>query len=384
MADLVARPIARSQLRIAVVSSWGVRCGIAEYTALLLGGLPAGLRAPTVLAYRRADASDGPPTIVPSWEIGERFVAADLARAISREDPQVLMIQHQPGLIGWPMLPNLLTDARVRGRTIVVTMHNTRDLDTMDEASRAFLLSALGEVARLIVHSARDLDRLSGFGLDNIVMVPHGATPAAPNHRPSARPLLRGEAPIIGTYGFLLAPKGFGPLIEALKIVRQTWPRATLRMVTAIYDEGPSEVEHHALLDLANRIGLGDALDWHTGFLPRDTSLELLRGCDLLVLPYRPTGEAASGALHTALASLVPTAVTPVDIFREAGDAVAQLSGDVPDVMAPGIVALLQDPDRRRALQARQEAWLEGRSWTRIGRRVFGMAQGLCPDAATA
>ena len=376
LAGLLARPAPEPVRRLAVVTSWGVRCGVAEYTALLLGGLPPEAPAVTVFADDRSPAS-GAPVVVPSWKIGAHFEVQTLARAISRHDPQIVMIQHQPGLIPWPSLASLLGDPRVRSRTIAVTLHNTSDLDAMDDPDRARLRDALGLAGRVLVHAAADLDRMLALGLANTTVIPHGASPADPDRRPPVRAVLDGDAPVIGSYGFLLKPKGFGSLIEALKIVRRTWPRARLRMVTAIYDEGPSEDEHHALLDFADRIGVGGEIEWHTGFLPRTTSLELLGGCDLLVLPYRPTGEAASGALHTALASLVPTAVTPVEIFREAGEAVWRLEGIEPEEMAAGIVTLLQDPDRRRALVERQDAWLHGRNWRLVARRTLDMLQTL-------
>jgi glycosyltransferase involved in cell wall biosynthesis len=148
-------------------------------------------------------------------------------------------------------------------------------------------------------------------------------------------------------------------------------------MVTALYDQGLSEEEHHRLRRLAHDIGVGNEIGWHTGFLPPKTSLELLGGCDLLVLPYKPTPEASSAALRTALASLVPTAVTPIDIFREAGDAVARLPGDTPEQMANGIATLLRDDDHRRALIDRQRAWLDNRSWSRTSARSWRLIEAL-------
>ena len=361
--------------RIAVLTTWGVRCGIAEYAAMLVGAMPATLSTLTILADTRSEARDA-PRVVPAWRLGEDFDADQTARVIARQDPGVLLVQHQPGLFSWERLAALLVDPRVHGRTVVVTLHNTRSLDALDPVARDALAASLAHAARVIVHSPEDLDRLRGFGIADIAVIPQGV-PSSPAQARAAHTLLRHDAPVIGAYGFLLPPKGFGALIEALKILRRTWPQATLRMVTALYDQGPSEVEHHRLLSLAHDIGVGNEVEWHTGFLPPETSQALLAGCDLLVLPYRPTPEASSAALRTALASLVPTAVTPLDIFREAGEAVARLSGDTPDEIAGGVEALLKDADRRRALAGRQQAWLRGRSWDLIAGRTFRMLEAL-------
>jgi FkbM family methyltransferase len=366
-------PVATPLSRVAMMTTWGVRCGIAEYSASLVSALPPGRTTLSILADTRTEAA---ARVVPAWRAGEQFAVGDVAHEIARIDPQVLMIQHQPGLFAWERLADLLGDARLLGRTVTITLHNTRSLEDIDPAAHGALMLALGRADRLIVHAPEDVNRLRRWDVQNVVMIPQG-TPAPHDASRPVRALPPGAAPVIGAYGFLLPPKNFGALIETLKIVRRTWPKATLRMVTALYDQGLSEEEHHRLRRLAHDIGVGNEIDWHTGFLPPKTSLELLGGCDLLVLPYKPTPEASSAALRTALASLVPTAVTPIDIFREAGDAVARLPGDTPEQMANGIATLLRDDDHRRALIDRQRAWLDNRSWSRTSARSWRLIEAL-------
>jgi FkbM family methyltransferase len=377
VAGLMAEPaLPGGPSRIAVMTSWGVRCGIAEYAALLIGALPPTGASLTILADDRSEPHDGRPSVRAAWRLGDRFDVEQTASAIAQEDPDILLVQHQPGLFSWSGLADLLSDTRVHRRTVVVTLHNTRSLEALDEAERTRVVGSFARASRLIVHAPADQDRLSAMQVFNATTVPHGTL--SPPARPKpARTLLAGDAPVIGAYGFLLPPKNFGALIEALPILRRSWPKARLRMVTALYDQGPSEAEHHRLRRLAHDVGVGGEIDWHTGFLPTETSLELLAGCDLLVMPYEPTLEAASGALRIALASLVPTAVTPIDIFRDAGPAVALLPGGSAAEIASGVATLLQDPDRRRALVDRQETWLAGRSWEKVGRRVLRMLEAL-------
>ena len=127
--------------------------------------------------------------------------------------------------------------------------------------------------------------------------------------------------------------------------------------------------------------GVADAIDWHTSFLPPRDSLRLLAGCDVVALPYEPTLEASSAALRTVLASGRPTLVTPIEIFREAGDAVHVAAGHDAAAIRDGLADLLGDEALRGRVMAAQAAWVGGREWTRIARRTFGMLDALFRNA---
>ena len=366
-----ARPEAAR--RIAILTTWGVRCGIAEYARQLVDGRPAGFRAAlAILADRRAAPADG---VHPVWDCGSAFDPDATARAIVSHDPHILMIQHQPGLMAWPALARLLADPRTSDRTVSVTLHNTRHLWMIDPAERRTVLASLATVARVIVHGADDLDRFRTEGFENVVMIPQGA-PAPP---PVAAAFVArdpaGRA-VIGTYGFLLPQKGFFGLLDAFRLILDKRPDARLRMVTAFYDANSAPLAA-ALGAHADALGIAASVDWHTSFLPHDESMTLLTGCDVIVMPYEATLEASSAALRTTLSSLRPVAVTPIEIFREAADAVFVLSGGGKEAIRDGVEALLDDPGGCEALVARQLRWLQGRDWDRIARRTFSMLDGL-------
>ncbi len=366
--------------RIAILTTWGVRCGIAEYARRLVDARPAGFGAAlTILADRRTPAADG---VRPIWDCGPGFDPEAVARAIAACDPDILMIQHQPGLIAWPTLARLLADPRVDDRTVSVTLHNTRHLWMIDPADQQAVLAALAPLARVIVHGADDLDRFRTEGFENVVMIPQGAPSPPPVAAAYVARDPAGRA-VIGTYGFLLPQKGFFGLLDAFRLIRDRRPEARLRMVTALYDASSAPLAA-ALGAHADALGIAASVDWHTSFLPHDESMTLLTGCDVIVMPYEATLEASSAALRTTLSSLRPVAVTPIEIFREAADAVATLSGGGKEAIRDGVEALLDDPGRCEALVERQLRWLQGRNWDRISRRTFSMLDGLFGARAAA
>lgn len=382
--------------RFGWISSWNVRCGVAEYTRHLVGAFSA-FAGPhdrlTVFADDRIAAlteTVGGHTVevVPAWTLGGVDTIGRLAGAVSRNDPDVLMIEHQPGLIHWPGLVRLLADQRLADRVVVITLHTTLDLLSLPADGQAAVIDALRVVARIVVHTVADANFLLERGLsDNVVLMAQGAP--APRSVPAPRSMApRTDAPVIGCYGFLLPSKGIGRLIEAIPALRETWPLVKVRLVNALYGAIESDDEFNACMALAAKLGVRDCIEWVTDFLPHERSMELLRGCDLIVLPYRQTPEASSAALRSCLASLTPVVVTPIPIFDEAGDAVARFEADTPEAIAAGIAGLLADSDARTALADAARRWLGERSWEAIARRTHGMLAGLlaarAPDFAPA
>ena len=380
--DLLLAPPAEP-VRVAWVSPWAVRCGVAEYSRHLLSHLPGdGIAAVTVLSDRRppdpvAAAFSGQvqPRIVPAWGLGDAAIIRDLAAALSTEDPHTVVVQHQPGLMPWPVLADLLRHPVLRDRAVLVTLHNTRHLGEIE--ARPDVLDALRGAGRVIVHTVADLNRLRGWGvMANTMLLPHG-TPA-PGPVPAVSALDRSRDVTIGCYGFLLPGKGVPELVHAVSRLGDRWPKARLRLVTAAYPGQDGEAELTAVRTAIEATGQQNVVELLAGFLPHDHSMQLLAECDLVVLPYQASLEASSAALRTVLASGVPVAVTPLPLFDEAEAAVLRLPGIDPTSIAEGISGLLDDHGLRLASVAAGRAWTLARGWDGIGRRVAGLLRNGC------
>jgi FkbM family methyltransferase len=390
-AELLMLPPA-PPLRIGWVSSWGVRCGVAEYSRHLLDAI-LGMRERaeiTILCDKRTtdDAPEALGAIVwPCWELGLRDGAKPLARAVAEIDPDILVIQHQPGLIVWESLAELLRSASVTARPVVLVLHTTQGILDISDENRGAALAALGGVARVVVHTIHDVNRLKALGLvANVAMIRQGAVALNEPTRAVVAPLERRPA-IIGCYGFFFREKGILQLIEAVARLRDRYGQVRLRLVNAQYDTGGSAAEITRCRAAAEAAGLGEAVEWHTDFLPDQASRRLLGDCDLIALPYQVSKEGSSAALRMAMSAGVPVAVTPLPLFDEAGAAVFRFSGTDSADIANGIGYLLDRPEERQALQAEMRLWLADRHWPLVAKRFQGMLKGLranwrTPDAS--
>ena len=374
--DLLLQPV-REPLRVAWISSWRQKCGVGEYSRLMLRELEAEADLTvTVLCDQRT------PDYVPvagalphlsCWNIGEP-VLDELLQAIARIDAHAVVIQHQPGLMPWPVLMRLIEGVIAQGRVLTVTLHNSRDLFGQPTECRMAVLTALSRADRVIVHTLADLDRLAEAGLsDRISLFPQGAPVPQPPRLPRA--LTAADRPVIGCYGFFLPGKGIDTLIQAVIRLRREWPGIQLRLVNAAYGGIDSDAELAQARLLAEP--LGDAVQFHTGFLPQHVSLDLLSDCDMIVLPYRPSKEASSAALRTALTVSVPVAVSCIALFDEAEDAVQRVDAGSPASLAADLDALLRDAGARRRLQENATRWMQARDWRTITRRLTGLLTGM-------
>lgn len=388
--DLLLAP-PRMPVRVSWVSSWSQRCGVAEYSRQLLAGLDGepdegGFRVRVLCDTRTPPEPAEADRFWPCWQAGDPRSLQPLAAGIAADDADAVMLQHQPGLMSFMTLAGLVAHPALAGRVLLATLHNTRLLDELAPAELDPVLASLAMLDRVLVHTVADLRRLQALGLsENLTLLPHGAALSLPparvhrfehaveqwQHEITRRP------PLIGCYGFFLPGKGIDTLIQALAELCRRWPGARLLLVNAEYDAEISRDEIARCHDLVRSLGLDDLVTFHTGFMPHDLSLELLAGCDVLALPYQPSKEASSAALRSAMTAGVPVAVTPIELFAEAGDAVFRFDGIDASSVAAGLDRLITDADLRAHLQASAQTWIADRQWPDIAHRLQGMITGL-------
>jgi glycosyltransferase involved in cell wall biosynthesis len=279
--------------------------------------------------------------------------------------------------VPWEQLGLLGHDRALDGLVTVAMLHNVRTLSwKVSPEDLPTVVSGLARMTRLLVHTREDLNLLLELGLDrNVGLFPHGAV--APGQSRWPRRLRAGDAPVIGCHGFFLRHKGIDKLIRAAAILRREWPDLKLRLVNARFPNPEHEGAVGECMELARELGIEDAIEWHLDFLPVDRIEALLAGCDLIVLPYDDSDDSVSGAVRTALASMVPLVATRVKIFGDLGAAVGWADSNDPDVLADTIAPILRSPEKRREIQAGMHAWLTAHDWQRMATTLENMIHGL-------
>jgi len=358
------------------VSTWQVQCGVAQYSSYLLDRMSVAVRRRSiVLCDDRTPPGDAEIAYEPVWRLTSDK-AGEISDAARRHDVEALVIQHQDGLISWEQIGRIGHDPTLSEIVTVTILHNARNLCRVGGQELEMIASGLSNMTRILVHDVEDANFLLSLGLDrNVGLFPHGAF--SPQLSPWPRKIDSDDDPIIGCHGFFFRHKGIDKLIRAASTLRREWPGLKLRLVNARFPGNAHDEVIEECRAVAREVGMEDAIEWHLDFLPVERIESLLSECDIIALPYDESDDSASGAVRTALATMVPLVATRVKIFGDLGNAVCRADSNDPQILANTIAPLLRDPAKRREIQAGMHAWLTAHDWQKMATTLENMLRGL-------
>ena len=372
-------------ITLSLYTSWNEPCGVAQYSTHLVEALQTvdsaftcSINAPRFSKDQRPSSNEQETVLDVSrnWQRGQ---SPSLACATGN----VVWLQHHFAFYELDSaLQREVEQCRRQNKRVYITLHTTRPVVDFDTARRRTVASTLGEFDRVIVHTLDDLNYLKRIGLtDNVTQLPQGVDASL-----DAAVSINSQAPVIGSFGFLLPHKGVNTLIEAFALLRkkQALPEAaTLRLITSVRDEPSSQEELARCQRTAQRLGVEKQIEWVTDFLPLEEARQRLAECSAIVLPYQYTQESSSAAVRTAVAACPNILTTPAPIFDEVKNIVWQTRGFDSQDIAEGVTHVLNasETQRKEYHQARHQ-WLEQRSWPALAKRYEGLMKAALVDQA--
>ena len=347
---------AASNTRVAMVTSWNNRCGIAETTQAWLAKLNATVRifAPTEVEGALTTADDG--RVDRCWSRTFQDHSELLSKLIEF-GPHIVHFQHEFSFFcrhpeHEKQFFKLIQELRERGIKVVVTIHTMMPSRFVDELAKkvdkiiltkpnADLVSndvftvielPVQEVSRIGFDEARqrlswnDRNRyiVGSFGLWN----PH-----------------KGFQEFIATYGEVVAklPTEVRYLLIGHREIRNTYAQDTLRKYKKYSDSG--------------------ALHVFCDYMPLESVIHRLCVCDTLVFNYNVIGHSsASAAVRTGMSSGRPIICTYSPMFSEFEHEVHVLKVPANDqsALADAIVRMHGDRDLRRTLVKNADKYISG------------------------
>lgn len=374
--DLERQPLLRKEAKIAWISSWNKRCGIAAYSAFLSN------RIPTDRLTIYADQSDertapDAENVVRNWCMGFDHNLDQLFADIVAAGTGAVVIQYNFGFFALSELAKLIEALEARKIDVHCFFHATADLVRPDQTfSLSSITTALSKATRLYVHGVADLNRLKDFGLlENVCLFPQGLLPTPLSNVASIQQSLGipDSKKIVASYGFLLPHKGLPQLIQAFAKLRQQDESIHLLLLNALYPVPESSQELDNCRALIQQLGISRDVTLLTDFLPDEACVSYLQIADLIVYPYQQTQESSSAAVRMGIASGVAVAVTPLSIFDDVGDAVYRLPGTSSADLATEIRTILDDPDLQKTQISQAHAWAQSRQWPWLSNRLLNL-----------
>ena len=337
----------RPGIKVAMITTWNSRCGIAEYAKSLVTSLGSDV---DVEPYCDQGVTVVDPLVEEStfrtWRQSLEEPLDQLYEALKQSNADVVHIQYNLGFFSARELDRLIQIESKR-RPVIVTLHRTADLQIPGRLlSLRDAANGLRSAARVIVHQHRDMEFLAGLGVtENVDLIPIGCEPPCELDMQQMR-IAHGvdaSATVIGTFGFLLPHKGTLDLIRALPLLRANGDDIRLIALSALHPDPSSAAYREQCVAEIRRQGLEPFVSLKSEFLPTDTVNELLSACDAIVLPYHDTRESSSAALRSVLPIGRPTLVSDVPIFDDARSVLHMVPGTVtPPSLATGVLELFR------------------------------------------
>ncbi len=362
------------------------RCGIATFTTDLIDAIDR--EVPEfdcfVLAMNDAGAQHAyPPRVrfeVPQGDIEAYRRAADFLNVSSAD---VVSVQHEYGIFGGKAGALVLELLRDLTMPIVTTLHTI--LAAPDPAQRAVMDAIVGLSERIVVMSSdgaalvRDVHRVDPAKID---LIPHGI-PIPPDRPSKVKGFVEGRSVIL-TFGLLSPDKGIEYVIDAMPAILARHPNTVYIVLGATHPhvkQEHGEAYRQKLHTRAERLGVDGNVIFHNRFVSQEELVEFLGAADLYVTPYLKEEQSTSGTLAYAVGCGKAVISTPYRYARE-------LLADGRGILVPWrdavqigreVIALLDDPSKRRELQQRAAVFGRSMSWPLVARRYvesFELARG--------
>lgn len=343
--------------KVAMVSSWNMKCGIAEFTKYYIEASEE--KAEYRIYPYQTDNLLGPEDEITKERLWTPKGPLDqLISVLSHSDEDVVHLQYTEGFFEVKELCKLAQTLPQR-KKIVATCHNTAFIQVKDQWER----DCLNRI-RFVVHQEKDRKHLLQQGLEHIILAPLGQ-PSAPKRdiRTVCSALGIKASPVIGSYGFFLPHKGIAKTIQAVAILKKTWPEILYIPCCSFFHVKEASFPYYQeCLEIVNSLGLESNVRFVTDFLKPEESILLLQSCDILVSAYEPTLESASGSIRFCLAARRPVVTTREPIFKEFADCTIQISNNAPSNIAQTIENVIRQ-DASQQLVERMEHRLKTTSW---------------------
>ena len=378
-----------TRAKIAVLGNFPPRqCGIATFTADLVGALAAHNREASVFAVAMNDAAEGY-----SYPEQVRFELAqtDLldyhrtADFLNLQNVEVVSVQHEFGIFGGPAGSHLLTLLRELRAPVVTTLHTV--LEHPDAAQRAVMDELGRRSERLVVMSELGrhfLGTIYGIPRNKIDLIPHGIPDVPFTDANFYKDAFNVEGKtVLLTFGLLSPNKGLEHAIRALPEIVAAHPDVVYIILGATH---PHLLRHEgesyrlSLQRLARALGVEDHVVFYDRFVELDELLNFIGAADVYVTPYTNREQITSGTLAYALGAGKAIVSTP---YWYAEELLAEGRGVLipfadPAALAENVLALLANDAERHAM--RKRAYMYGRAmvWSEVAARYtesFGRAR---------
>ena len=353
-------------LKIALVSNWKMRCGIAIYAEKLWREVVPHVGDYKLFIEKRdeyiepvnsiKDFTIPEDKVVACWERGESL--QELVTEIKKYNPDIVWIQHEfgiwPNARYWLAMLTQLADFRV-----IVTMHSV-----FHHKDKTIVEAAIPEIIVHLDGAAEVLKTEKGVPA-TIYTIPHGCDPCTDRNK--LWNFYKSDHTIIQA-GFLFRYKGWEEAIKTVGILKEKYHNV---FFTGLCSEtSNNKIEHqlyyNELIQLIDKLGLKDNVSLIRGYQSDQSWDSYFRTNRVAIFPYVSEKEhevfGASGAARVAMGKCLPVITSHGNHFLDLPTIKAQTAEE----MATEIDKLFSNSKLVKEQIQKQLDFLEENSWSKV------------------
>lgn len=315
VSNMIAKNYEENRRNIGVISTWNTRCGIASYIKYLS---PSFLKNAIILApyiTKEELVVDDENFVLRCWNMFNDELE-ELYKNIEYLELDTVFIQFNYGFFNFHEFNRFIQKLSNKDIKIFITLHSTQDKPKQEEKKLSDIRLSLQSFNNIFIHTEQDILNLNNIGVeDNIQLVNQGIIDIYP-----VEEIKEQKEFTIATYGFFLENKGLIDFIKVFKKLIDKGYDLKLKMYNAKYSDAASNDLINQATLLIKEYSLEEYIQMDIIYLSDIVTIQNLSKVDLVVFPYKNTGESSSAAVRMAIAAGAKIAVTPQGIFDEVKD----------------------------------------------------------------
>lgn len=364
----------RVRPRVALVSTWNTKCGIAEYSRLMVEEMQSYVEFEIYANYGDKLIRNDEVFVKPRvWHSAFQDNVDKLINELLLSSAQIVHIQFNFGFFKLDDLAKLINEVSIK-KKILITFHKVADSDVGGKTVSLSAISAELNKCMIIVHQEAEVTEMVNKGVNrsNIKIVPLGQLEYVDYGKRAMRDKLGLEqkALILSSYGFLLPHKGISEVIKAIPKLKKQYGNVMYLVTCALHSAPQSQMYFDECKKIVKNLQIENSVKFITDFLPNDKSIQYLQASDICIMPYLPSKESASGAIRFCIAANRPIIATNQHIFGEFKKEIYQIDKADANLIANAVNELSNTTLAREYVRNMQE-YISRTNWRSVTEKIY-------------
>lgn len=320
----------------------------------------------------------------------ERLGYTKAAEAVNRSNIDLLVIQHEFGIYGGDSGEYVMDFAETLQIPVITTFHTVLAQPTAQQRQIVTRLADLSvKVVTMAQNTVGNLTAVYGVDPGKIEVLHHGVPYVQTESRDKLKERFGfASRQILSTFGFLSPGKGIEYGIEAMSGVVARHPEALYIVwgkTHPVVRQETGEAYRQKLTALVSKLGLDNHVKFVDKLLTQEEVIQSLVMSDIYMTPYLAQEQAVSGTLAYGIGYGRVIVSTPYRYAEEMLVGGRGLLAKFRDAasLAACILELLDNPLRKREMEARTSALGRTMMWSEIAKRYAALFRGVMDSSHT-